>query len=125
MTLRKNDPVANRARSDSALAVAADINPREVEYRLFQQITRALMAAGAEDRASDAFRDAVENNRRLWDALRSDLESEANWLAKDLKAKLISLALWVSRHSDMVIDSTAEVGPLIAVNQTIMEGLAS
>ena len=124
MTLRKNHPVANRARSDSALA-AADTNPREVEYRLFQQITRALMAAGAEDRASDTFREAIENNRRLWDALRNDLESEANWLAKDLKAKLISLALWVNRHSDMVIDSTAEVGPLIAVNQTIMEGLAS
>lgn len=125
MTLRKNLPVANQARSKSAAAPAPGANPREVEYRLFQQITRALMAAGAEDRASDTFREAIENNRRLWDALRNDLESEANWLAKDLKAKLISLALWVNRHSDMVIDSTAEVGPLIAVNQTIMEGLAS
>ena len=123
MTLRKNQPETNQARGEAASTL--DANPREVEYRLFQQITRALMSAGAADRNSPEFLQAIENNRRLWDTLRSDLESETNWLAKDLKAKLISLALWVNRHSDMVVESKAEVGPLIAVNQTIMEGLAS
>ena len=83
------------------------------------------MSAGADERTSKDFLDAIENNRRLWDTLRTDLESESNWLAKDLKVKLISLALWVERHSDLVIESKGEVGPLIAVNQTIMEGLAN
>ena len=122
MTLRENQPVANQA--PRGAAVQPDANPRDIEFRLFQNITRALMAAGAEDRTSPAFLESVENNRRLWDTLRTDLESDANWLAKDLKAKLISLALWVDRHSDLVLDSRAEVGPLIAVKQTIMEGLA-
>ena len=49
------------------------------------------------ERTSQDFLDAIENNRRLWDTLRTDLESDSNWLAKDLKAKLISLALWVER----------------------------
>ena len=83
------------------------------------------MSTGAEDRSSQEFLDAVENNRRLWDTLRSDLESEKNWLEKDLKVKLVSLALWVERHSALVIESKGEVGPLIAVNQTIMEGLTT
>ena len=100
-------------------------NPRQTEHRLFSEVTRGLMAVGASDRASEDFKFAIERNRRLWNALRADLESEANWLATDLKARLISLAIWVDRHSDMVLQSKAEVGPLIAVNRTIMEGLAA
>ncbi|MDA1133286.1 MAG: flagellar biosynthesis regulator FlaF [Proteobacteria bacterium] len=100
-------------------------SPRETEYRLFSEVTRVLMSVGASDRSSEEFRQAIDRNRRLWAALRADLESEANWLARDLKAKLISLALWVDRHSEIVLDSQAEVGPLIAVNRTIMEGLVT
>ena len=123
MTLRKNRPAANQGTRRSITSSGG--SPREVEYRLFQRINRALMSTGAEDRSSQEFLDAVENNRRLWDTLRSDLESEKNWLEKDLKVKLISLALWVERHSALVIESKGEVGPLIAVNQTIMEGLTT
>ena len=123
MTLRENRPAANQGTRGGTAKKSG--NPREVEYRLFQKINRALMSAGADERTSQDFLDAIENNRRLWDTLRTDLESDSNWLAKDLKAKLISLALWVERHSDLVIESKGEVGPLIAVNQTIMEGLAN
>ena len=100
-------------------------NPRQTEYRLFSEITRGLMAAGAGDRASAEFKGAIERNRALWVALRTDLESEANWLAPDLKAKLISLAVWVERHSGLVLKSEADVGPMIAVNRAIMEGLST
>ena len=100
-------------------------HPRATEHRLFAEITRSLMAVGAADRTSAEFTDALGRNRVLWATLRADLESEANWLAQDLKAKLISLALWVERHTDLVLASEAEVGPLIAVNRTIMEGLAT
>ena len=110
--------------TDASLASQSE-NPRETEYRLFSEITRGLMAVGGGDRSSDEFRATVARNRRLWVALKADLESEANWLAADLKAKLISLAIWVDRHSEMVLNSYADVGPLIAVNRTIMEGLAN
>jgi len=110
---------------NSSVVQQAPQSPRESEYRLFSEITRELMSVGASDRASEAFRNAIERNRSLWTALRADLESESNWLARDLKARLISLALWVDRHSELVLDSQAEVGPLIAVNSTIMEGLVN
>ena len=92
MTLRENRPAANQGTRGGTAKKSG--NPREVEYRLFQKINRALMSAGADERTSQDFLDAIENNRRLWDTLRTDLESDSNWLAKDLKAKLISLALW-------------------------------
>ena len=100
-------------------------HPRATEYRLFADITRGLMAVGAAERSSEPFVSALERNRRLWTTLRADLESEGNWLAADLKAKLISLALWAERHTDLVLHEGAEVGPLIAVNRTIMEGLVN
>ena len=121
MTLRLNLPAADQ--DPRSATTASSKNIREVEYLLFQRINRALMSAGAEDRKSKNFIDALENNRTLWKTLRTDLESESNWLAEDLKAKLISLALWVERHSDLVIESRGDVGSLIAVNQTIMKGL--
>jgi flagellar protein FlaF len=100
-------------------------HPRQTEHRLFSEITRGLMSAGASGHASPDLQYAVERNCLLWDTLRRDLESEANWLAPELKAKLISLALWVERHSATVMKGEGEVGPLIAVNRTIMEGLST
>ena len=84
-----------------------------------------LFRSGADAPSSETLRSAVERNRLLWDTLRRDLESEANWLAPELKVKLISLALWVERHTARVLCGEAEVGALIAVNRTIMEGLAT
>ncbi len=110
---------------ESHSAQQAAEHPRQTEHRLFADITRGLMSAGAAGANSPALRDALTRNRELWTALRKDLESEANWLAGDLKARLISLSHWVDRHSDWVLKGEAEVGPLIAVNRTIMEGLAT
>jgi flagellar protein FlaF len=56
--------------------------------------------------------------------LQSDLSADDNQLPDGLKAQLISLAIWVDRHSSKVLRGKAEVGPLIKVNRTIMEGLA-
>ncbi len=106
-------------------ALPVDEHPRRTEHRLFSEITRGLMSAGASGAGSPDLHYAVERNCLLWDTLRRDLESEANWLAPELKAKLISLALWVERHSAEVVTGEAEVGPLIAVNRTIMEGLST
>ena len=110
---------------DRPSARRAAEHPRATEYRLFAEITRSLMAVGAADRRTAEFAGALERNRVLWATLRADLESDRNWLAADLKAKLISLALWVARHTELVLKSEADVGPLIAVNRTIMDGLAT
>ena len=48
-------------------------NPREAEYRLFGQVTRALMEAAQADPDDYVKRmDALDWNRRLWSALATD-----------------------------------------------------
>ncbi len=97
--------------------------PRDTEYRLFASITRSLMDAENHGRA--AYIGAVHWNRRLWLTLQSDLMGEDNRLPEALKAQLISLSIWVDKHSSKVLRGDAELGPLIAVNRSIMEGLGA
>ena len=100
-------------------------NPREMEYRLFGQVTRALMAASEVDPSDIATRiDALDWNRRLWTALASDCSSEGNVLPAPVKAQIISLSLWVSRHTSAVMRGDEEFGPLIEINRFMMQGLA-
>lgn len=96
--------------------------PRQAEYRLFAKITRALIEA--ERKGGKHLVDAVDSNRRLWLTLQLDLSSEENDLPDALKAQLISLAMWVDKHSSRVLRGELDVHSLVTVNRTIMEGLA-
>jgi flagellar protein FlaF len=99
-------------------------SPRETEYRLFGEVTRSLMAA-AEDGAMDtqARVAALDWNRRLWTTLASDCSRADNALPVGVRAQIISLSLWVSRHTSAVIRQEESFQPLIEVNRSIMEGL--
>jgi len=97
-------------------------SPRQTEYRLFAQVTRALMEAHEQD--YNALARAVHWNRRLWLTLQDDCASDDNQLPEQVRAGIISLAIWVDKHSRKVLRREAETGPLVNVNRTIMEGLA-
>src|SRR4249919_940600 len=98
-------------------------SPRELEYRLFAQVTLALMEASRADPNDLAVRiDALDWNRRVWTVLADDCASVGNQLPKPLRASIISLALWVSRHTSAVIRRQEEFEPLIEVNRLIMQG---
>ena len=100
-------------------------NPRETEYRLFGQVTRALITAAEADASEIAVRmDALDWNRRLWSALATDCASTENTLPPPAKASIISLSLWVSRHTSSVMRGEEEIEPLIDVNRMIMQGLS-
>ena len=106
-------------------ASARSENPRDLEYRLFGEVTRALMEA--EKTPADELKlrvDALDWNRRMWTTLASDCSSEGNGLPDALRAQLISLSLWVSRHTSAVIRNQEDIGPLIDINRIIMQGLA-
>jgi len=100
------------------------ITPRELEHRVFAQVTAELEACG---RAGDRFAiiRAVDRNRRLWGAMVTDLAGQDNLLPAALKAGLISLGLWVNRYSGTVLTEDSPVQPLIDVNRTVMQGLRS
>ncbi|MDE2489163.1 MAG: flagellar biosynthesis regulator FlaF [Alphaproteobacteria bacterium] len=105
-------------------AAARAETPRDLEYRLFGQVTRALISA-SEAGAGDVSErmDALDWNRRLWSVLANDCASEGNQLPKQLRANIISLSLWVNRHTSAIMRNEAEFGPLIDVNKMMMQGL--
>jgi flagellar protein FlaF len=106
-------------------AAARTENPREAEYRLFGQVTRALLQA-AEIPPEDVRGriDALDWNRRLWSALASDCSDPANVLPDALRAQIISLSLWVSRHTSAVMRREEDIDPLIDINRIMMQGLS-
>src|SRR5689334_17355071 len=106
-------------------ASASAESPREAEYRLFGQVTRALMAAAALDPSDLRGRiDALDWNRRLWSALGTDCAAAGNQLPDALRASIISLSIWVSKHTSAVIRREEEIEPLIDINRMIMQGLS-
>ena len=49
--------------------------------------------------------------------------SSDNQLPKELRAQLLSIAIWVNKYSVPAMKSEASLEPLISVNKQIMEGL--
>ncbi|PHR60922.1 MAG: hypothetical protein COA47_06875 [Robiginitomaculum sp.] len=99
--------------------------PSSTEYRLFAQVTRALMDAQAG--SSDSFSEiaeAVDWNRRVWGAMAVDCAQAENGLPESLRAGIISLSMFISRHSTIVVRDIEEMDILIDLNKTIMQGLA-
>ena len=100
-------------------------SPRQMEYRLFTQVTLALIEAAKTDPSDIAARvDVLDWNRRVWTALSEDCSSPGNGLPAPLRASIISLAIWVARHTSAVIRRQEQIEPLIEVNRMIMQGLA-
>jgi len=100
-------------------------DPRTIEYRLFGQVTRALMEAEKADKNDFIKRiDALDWNRRLWSVLASDCATEGNGLPDNLRAQIISLAIWVNKHTSLVMRAQEEIKDLIEINRIIMDGLA-
>ena len=100
-------------------------DPRHAEYRLFGDVTRALIEAAAAPVDDVQTRiAALDWNRRLWTALANDCWRADNGLPVPLRAQIISLSLWVSKHSGAVMRREEAFQPLIDVNRSIMQGLA-
>ena len=100
-------------------------NPRQTEYRLFGQVTRALMEAEQMDKSMIRERmDALDWNRRMWSVLGADCSVDGNGLPDVVRANIISLSIWVNKHTSLVMRNQEEIGPLIEINRIIMQGLA-
>ena len=98
---------------------------RDVEYRLLGQVTRALMDVAAVDPSDLQTRmEALDWNRRVWSALAADCSAPENSLPDALRAQIISISIWVSRHTSAVMRSEESFQPLVEVNKAIMQGLA-
>jgi flagellar protein FlaF len=98
-------------------------DPRQTEYRLFGQVTGALMSAQKLGTRGGPLAETLDWNRTMWRALASDCMDERNQLTRELRAQIISLSIWVAKYSKQVTREGASIEPLIEINRTIMQGL--
>ncbi len=98
-------------------------DPRATEYRLFGQVTGALIEAKTNAAVGGPLVEAIEWNRHLWRTLAADCMDDRNTLTAEVRAKIVSLSLWVSKYSRTVTREKAPIDPLIEINRTIMQGL--
>ena len=114
MSLRAYQQVAQRAET-----------PRDAEYRLFAQVTRALMELKSTPRAEvKAWIDTLDWNRQLWTTLAWECGRSGNALPEATRGQIISLAGWVRRHTSAVMRREDEVDALTDVNRMMMQGLS-
>ncbi|WP_163851548.1 flagellar biosynthesis regulator FlaF [Pseudooceanicola aestuarii] len=110
-------------------------SPRQIETRVFSRITGRLAefrpdfnaATTREARAAllaGGLRAALADNRKLWATLRDDLAHENNSLPPNLRAQLLSIALWVDRQTLTLMGGGPGLSGLIDVNTNILAGLS-
>ena len=97
--------------------------PRTTEYRLFGQVTGALIDVQKAGQDGGPLVDAVDWNKKLWRTLAADCMDDRNQLPQEVRAKIVSLSLWIAKYSRKVTREGASLDPLIQVNRTIMQGL--
>jgi flagellar protein FlaF len=115
MSLRAYQQVARRAET-----------PRDTEYRLLAEVTRALLTLKSTPREDfRVWMDALHWNRRVWAALADDCAQPSNILPEGTRAQIISLSLFVHRHTSQVMRQEADLDTLIDLNRTIMQGLSA
>lgn len=96
---------------------------RQTEYRLFGQITGALIDAKKASVCGGPLMEVIDWNRKMWQVLALDCANQNNTLPEGLRANIVSLSFWVTKYSTKVMRERAPLDPLIAVNRSIMEGL--
>jgi len=99
--------------------------PRDQEYRLFSEITAALMAAKQQGRNDlRALNEALSRNRILWATLADDCTRDENQLPVPTRAAIVSLGKWVRSATREALATGEGLDALIEVNRMIMDGLA-
>jgi len=109
-------------------------SPRQIERRVLSNVTAEMeskylafdQAETSGDKLAllaEGLRDTLWYNERIWLTMRNDLSETGNALSPDLKAGLISLALWVETHTQGVLKGERKVKPLLDINRSIVRGL--
>lgn len=98
--------------------------PRATEHRLMGQITGEMIVARDAGIHGAALVDTLYRNREMWNIFAVDCGAPGNGLPDQLRAGIVSLALWIDRFSSDVIAGRESIDDLISVNRSIMEGLA-
>jgi flagellar protein FlaF len=98
--------------------------PRHTEFRLVTQITGEMIAAHEAGLTGSALMQTLHRNREMWGTFASACGTPGNGLPNDLRASIISLALWIDRFTSDVVGGREPLDELIGINRLLLEGLA-
>lgn len=95
---------------------------RDEEYSAFSRVTRHLQQAiDSQDR--QMMISAAFSNNQLWTVLAADLAHPDNALPEQVKAGLLSLAIFSIKHGQKVLSENVPATTLVEINLKIMKGL--
>lgn len=99
---------------------------REIEFGVLSKITQNLRQSD-ESKTSDrsSFVKALETNRSFWSLWAAELKSPDHSFPDQLRADLLSLGAFIKNHTDGVIKGTDNIEPILEINTSILNGLAS
>ena len=98
--------------------------PRSMEFRLLAEISREIEQAWDGGLRGARLMPALHRNREMWSTFSAACGAADNGLPPELRAGIISLALWVDRHTSQVMAGREPVAPLLEVNRLLMDGLS-
>lgn len=98
--------------------------PRQTERRLMCEITGEMIHARDAGFARGALMPTLHRNREVWNTFSAMCGTSGNELPANLRAGIVSLALWVDRFTSEVVAGRESIDDLIAVNRDIIDGLS-
>lgn len=99
-------------------------NPRATEHRLISEISRAMLEAWEKGLRGPALMPPLHRNREMWSTFAATCGAGGNSLSPEVRAGIISLSLWVDRHTSQVMAGRESIEPLVEVNRAMIEGLS-
>lgn len=114
--------------------IKATESPRAIERRILSQMNLRLGAHQSEYDGAEAggarlgilagpLREALNDNVRLWLEFKADLSRPGNTLPPELRAGLLSLAIFVERQTSLVLRGQGTVKALMDVNAPLIAAL--
>ena len=99
-------------------------SPRHTEYRLIGEVTAEMIDAWDSGARGAALMPALHRNREMWSVFGMVCGADGNALPPALRGQIISIGLWVDRFTSEVVAGREPIESLLAVNRTMLEGLA-
>ncbi|WP_295489200.1 flagellar biosynthesis regulator FlaF [Sphingorhabdus sp. EL138] len=99
-------------------------HPRSMERRLLAEITSEMISAADQGLLGSALMPSLHRNRELWSVWSATCLDNDNALPPEIRATIVSLALWVGRFTSEVVAGREEIEPLVSVNRSVIAALA-
>lgn len=113
--------LAHQAYAPTAVPLKSD---RAIEAQVLGKVTARLRSAARKAKTDfPAFVQALQDNRRMWVILATDVADSDNGLTKELRAQIFYLAEFTDQHTAKVLRDKASVDALIEINTSVLRGL--